>query len=233
MSEEPQPVGRFDWERLVMRAEMPTHLKALALVIAAHANRDGTGIRVGRTLLADILDASEHTVSVNRATLVSTGWLELVKRGGGRGGDGTVNVYRLTDPGPGFLIFRLDPDGNRLVERKVGKRSPRRIEVKSASPQSPVDNSDPADQAPSNDVKPTSHENGFHVKPTNDWSEAGFPLPLLTKTPLLLPLGDPPQLAASKPVENPKRVNGIDPVRAPPLAAVPRPRTQPRKRRKR
>lgn len=233
MSDEPKPVGRFDWERLVDRAEMPKHLKALAYVMAHYANRDGSNVRVGRKLLADILDDSEHTVSTNREALVSMGFLTLIKRGGGRGGDGTVNVYRLTDPGPGFLIFRLDPDGNREIPRKVGKRPRKAIEVKSASPDSPVDNSDPGDLEPGNEVKPGSHENGFHVKRANDWSEAHFPLPVVTRTPLLLPLTDPPQFVAAQPVDNPKAVNGIDPPRAPPVAAVPKPRPQPRKRRKR
>lgn len=233
MSDAPRPVGRFDWERLVMRAEIPTHLKTLALVIATHANRDGTNIRVGRQLLADILDASEHTVSVNRQTLVSMGFLELVKRGGGRAGDGTVNVYRLTDPGPGFLIFRLDPDGNRLIERKVGTRPKRRIDVKSASPESPVDNPDPAGQPSSNDVKPASHENSFHVKPTNDWCEAGFPLPVVTTTPLTPPLRNHLSSPPPEPVENPNRTTQSDPVRAPPTKRGATARSQPRKRRKR
>lgn len=213
---EPQPVGRFDWERLVDRAEMPKHLKALAYLMAHYANNDGSNVRVGRKLLADILDDSEHTVSTNRETLVSMGFLTLVRRGGGRAGAGTVNVYQLTDPGPGFLIFRLDPDGNRLIPRKVGKRPPRRIEGKSASPQSPVDNSDPTEQDPKIDVKPTSPENHFHVKPASDWSEAHFPLPLLTTNPLPLPLGDHPQCVGTRGVDNPKGVNGTDPPRAPP-----------------
>lgn len=232
MSDEPKPVGRFDWERLVMRAEMPTHLKALALVIAAHANNNGTGVRVGRKLLANILDTSERTAEVNRNTLVALGWLTLVKRGGGRGGEGRTNLYRLTDPGIAALVFRLDPDGNRVIERKIGKRPPQRIDAKPTSPQKPVDNPDPADLEPRNEAKPTSHENDFQAKPTTDWSEAHFALPLLTTKPLLLPLGDPPQFAATTAVEKPNGANGIDPPRAPPAKRAAT-RTQTRKRKKR
>lgn len=233
MSDEPRPVGRFDWERLVDRAEMPQHLKATAYVLAHHANNDGSGVRIGRRLLADILDTSERTAEINRGTLVSLGWLRLVKRGGGRGGDGTTNLYRLTDPGPGFLAFRLDPDGNRIVERKTGKRPTRRIDAKPTSPESPVDNSDLGALEPTNEAKPTSHENDFHAKPTTDWSEAHFALPLLTTTPRVS--GFPGYLTCptAGPVDNPDGVNGTDPPRAPPLNGTHRPKPQPRKRRKR
>ncbi len=57
MSDEPQPVGRFDWERLVDRAELPAHLKATAYVLAHHADNDGSNVRCGRERLADITRA--------------------------------------------------------------------------------------------------------------------------------------------------------------------------------
>lgn len=233
MSDEPQPVGRFDWERLVDRAEMPGHLKATAYVLAHHANNDGSHVRCGRERLADILDISTHTAGVNREALVAMGWLRLVKRGGGRNGEGTTSLYQLTDPGPEALIFRLDPDGNRLVPRKAGKRPPKRAEVKPTSPEKPVDNPGSADLGPDGEAKPTSHENEFQVKPVADSGEVGFALPLFTTTPRVSGFSNHPQLAGAWGVDKANGIHGVEPPRAPPAVGAHRPKTQPRKRRKR
>lgn len=230
--DDPKPVGRFDWERLVARAEMPKHLKALAFAIAIHANNDGSSVRVSRRLLADILDDSERTVDVNRQALVSMGFLILVKKGGGTNRGGFVNVYQLADPGPGFLIFRLDPDGNRLIERKVGVSPKRRTDAKSASHQSPVDNHESVDHSAGADAKWASHQGPTEAKPTADRSEAHFALPLLTTNPPLLELGNQLTSAPPLPVDNPNGVTGNDAPRAPPVRRVP-PKPQPRKRKKR
>jgi hypothetical protein len=206
----------------------------LAYVLAHHADNDGSNVRPGTRILADILDDSERTVEMNRQTLVSLGFLKLVKRGGGRNGQGTVNVYQLTDPGPGFLIFRLDPDGKRLIPRKVGKRPGRRIEPKPTSDEFPVDSPVPADLNDSNEPKSASVENDFQPKWNVDPTEAHFGLPLLTTTPLLLALGDHPQLVAARPVDNPEKDHQVEPARSPPANGAHRTRKpQPRKRRKR
>ncbi len=52
----------------------------------------------GEKLLASLVGVSERTVRDAIKRGVAAGYVELVKRGGGRGGRGKANVYRLTLP---------------------------------------------------------------------------------------------------------------------------------------
>lgn len=174
----PADVGRFDWEALIDRAELPKHLKTVAYVLAHRADGDGSHVRPGIALVADILDDSEKTTGDYINRLVELGWLRLVKKGGGTRREGKASVYQLTTPGPAFPM-RLEAKSNiRLIERPKGRKPQRKsdpkptsaqiaaetpTDLKPASPELPVDNL--------TDLKPASGQNPVdnvtELKPTS------------------------------------------------------------------
>lgn len=108
-----RPIGRFEWERLVRRIVMPKEDKFLALMMATWADLDGTRVRPGTRWLMNATGDSERTVR-RHITLLTKQWglIELVSRGGGRGGQGRASEWRLTIPVD--LLERhtlLGPDG--------------------------------------------------------------------------------------------------------------------------
>lgn len=108
-----QPIGRFDWERIVRRIVMPKPAKYLAFVLATYADPNGTRVRPGIEVLAAVTGDSDKTVRRLMGVLrTEFGLLELTSRGGGRGGRGRASEYRLTIPED--LLDRhamLGPDG--------------------------------------------------------------------------------------------------------------------------
>ena len=129
----PEPVTRFEWERLIRRAQVPAGVKLLAFVLATYADPDGTRVRPGVALLASDTGQASATVKRGLAQLRDVyGLLEQVSRGGGRNGKGKAAEYRL--------VFPAD-----LLERVELAPLPRDSEITQMSPQtppSPVDNSD-------------------------------------------------------------------------------------------
>jgi hypothetical protein len=107
-------IGRYEWERLVRRIVMPKDDKFLAFTMATWADPDGTRVRPGLKWLMASTGDSERTVRRHLAALLGHwGLLELVSRGGGRGGTGRTAEYRLTIPAD--LLDRhvlLDPNGD-------------------------------------------------------------------------------------------------------------------------
>lgn len=107
------PIGRYEWERLVRRIVMPAQHKLVALLLATWADPDGSRVRPGLELVAAAMGASEHTARRSvRALAGDWGLIDLVARGGGRGGKGRTAEYRLTIPTD--LLDRvtlLGPDG--------------------------------------------------------------------------------------------------------------------------
>lgn len=223
VQDQPRPIERFDWERLILRADIPKHLKALALAMAVHGNKDGSRVRPGRRLLADIFDDSERTVEIGIKALLDQGLLIQTKRGGGRAGEGKANVYQLSDPGPDRLPMRLDPDGNRLTQKAVKPRPGRRIDPKRTSGEGETETAPGADIDP----KPASVENDFHPKPTTDSPEVHYALTrsalrpttsdhTKTNTPLVVPVGDQLTSRAPDGPSNPNGISGVELTRSPP-----------------
>ncbi|BCN44692.1 helix-turn-helix domain-containing protein [Prescottella equi] len=93
---------RLLWPVAVARSKRKELQGATAgVLIALHYYSDwttGDDARPGQKLLASLVGVSERTVSDALKRGVATGYVELVKRGGGRGGRGKANVYRLTLP---------------------------------------------------------------------------------------------------------------------------------------
>src|SRR5271155_240977 len=119
------PVRRGEWEQVVRRAALPEAAKLIALLMATYANPDGSSVRPGDLLLADLCDWSEKHVREQIKVLRGHGLLECVVASARR----RAAVYQLTFPGEGTVpvAMRVDPSGSRLVERVRGRggRKPR------------------------------------------------------------------------------------------------------------
>jgi hypothetical protein len=112
-----EPLGRFEWERLVRRALIkPPSVKLLGLVMATYASKDGTRVRPGQKRLANVMGTSVSTVERGQRALEALGFIEMTYKGhsAGRGrSGGYASEYRLTIPAD--LLGRipmLDPDEN-------------------------------------------------------------------------------------------------------------------------
>lgn len=100
------PTGRFEWERIVRRLTLPKPVKLLAMILASYADPDGTRVRPGNDVLADVTGDSEKNVRRLLTVLRGLDLVLLVARGGGRGGAGKASEYRLTIPSD--LLDRVD-----------------------------------------------------------------------------------------------------------------------------
>jgi hypothetical protein len=117
------PVGRFDWERIVLRAELSAGTKAVALALATFGDAAGVDIRPGHRRISDALNVNDRSTRGHIDALLDAGLLELVSGGA----PGRAAVYRLTMPADGTLAMRLDPDWRRLIARPShGRRGGRR-----------------------------------------------------------------------------------------------------------
>lgn len=94
-----QPIGRFEWERIIRRIRMPKPLKFLALLLSTYADPDGTRVRPGVVeLMEDTGDGDRHVRRLLGQLRDEYGLIQQVSRGGGRGGKGKAATYRLTIP---------------------------------------------------------------------------------------------------------------------------------------
>ena len=110
-----EPLGRFEWERLVRRALIkPPSIKLLGLVMATYANSDGTRVRPGQKRLANVMGTSISTVERGQRALEALGFIEMTYKGhsAGRGrAGGYASEYRLTIPSDILeRVPMLDPD---------------------------------------------------------------------------------------------------------------------------
>lgn len=127
-----RPIGRYDWERIVLRAELPGSTKAVALTLAVFADATtGTRVRPGEQLLSGALGWTERAVRGHLATLRELGLLERVSRGHTAG---RADEYRLAIPADGTeLPMRLDPEWRRLEPKPEGPKRSRKPVDKSSS----------------------------------------------------------------------------------------------------
>jgi hypothetical protein len=157
VSLELEPIGRYEWERLVRRARLPKPVKLLALVLATYADPDGSRVRPGLPVLASVTGDSERNVGrLLRHLVDDLGLLRQVARGGGRGGKGRASVYRLTIPVD--LLDRLE-----MLSPEDSPPDSPDIQMSSQSDESPVDNH--VDNSVSADTWMSSqsgNENDFH-----------------------------------------------------------------------
>lgn len=97
------PVGRFDWEQIFRGTDVGRAAKAVGLLMATYADKDGGRIFPGVVTLAEQAGVTKVTVIRAHKQLIVAGWIERISKGhsGGRnGGTGQANTYRLTLPLP-------------------------------------------------------------------------------------------------------------------------------------
>jgi hypothetical protein len=142
------PMSRFEWERLIRRMVLAKPVKLVALVLATYADPDGTRVRPGVDVLADVTGDSARNVRRVVTMLRDLDLLTLVSRGGGRGGKGRAAEYRLTVPVD--LLDRVElltpgerqsPDSQVSGESTVNGHVSPDIRMSGRLRRSPVDNS--------------------------------------------------------------------------------------------
>lgn len=104
----PQPIGRFDWERIVRRVQIPSGVKFLALMMATYADPDGSRVHPGVERLARVMGVSEPTVKRSLAVLRSYGLIVLVKQGNRWANQ--ADDYQLAVPSNLLDLPMLDPN---------------------------------------------------------------------------------------------------------------------------
>ena len=103
-----KPMARFEWERIIRRAALPSQVKYLALMAATYGNTDGTSVRPGVERLARVMSVSEPTVKRNLSALRTAGFIERTKQGNRHAKKS--DEYRLTVPSDVLERLALDPD---------------------------------------------------------------------------------------------------------------------------
>jgi hypothetical protein len=116
------PMGRFDWERLIVGLPLPGSVKRAAYALATFADMRGGGVRPGDELLARACGVKERQVQRAKATLIEQGLIEVVSRGGSRMHYATV--YRLTAPTDLLGRVRQDDDGRPYLTSSVTPDTP-------------------------------------------------------------------------------------------------------------
>lgn len=147
----PAGVDRFEWERIVRSirwkgvirvssnlgkdgrptrgAVSPAAVRAVAFVLAQHADPDGTNVRPGDALVAALAEVDIKQVKAVRAALLAHGLLTFVGSGARSRGEG--NHYRLTRPADllarftywGPMDLRTATEDIRRRNRRDRKRS--------------------------------------------------------------------------------------------------------------
>lgn len=137
-----QPLGRYDWNLLILRLDIPTHVKAIAGALAALARADGSNVITTDPCLPAAFDINERQLRRHVAVLHGLKLLEVVEQPGGRGVPKTVDekrrvrnaiVCQLTEPVDGRLPYRLDADFLPIEQRQPGAAPFKAIEASRAA----------------------------------------------------------------------------------------------------
>jgi hypothetical protein len=147
-------LGRFEWERLILRIPMPDMHQRLALILAVFADGDGTRVRPGNEILANVTRKNKRTVIRALTDLREWQLITPTSRGGGRGGKGRTTEYRLTCPTDLLERFDLLPPNLRPAP------------VSGDARESPQNGGSPVDNYPGSVDNPKPH-NGNEVTPVS------------------------------------------------------------------
>lgn len=97
-----QPIGRFEWERILRRIQVSApSVKLVGLMMATYADASGGRVRPGQAKLAAVMGASISTVRRGQSELEELGMLDMIAKGRsyGRGHAGAfASEYRLSIP---------------------------------------------------------------------------------------------------------------------------------------
>ena len=166
--DEDPKVSRYEWERWLRRAILPSSTKLVGFVMATYAARDGSRIFPGVARLAATTGLSERTVRTALGNLRDVGLIERVYPGGRRGVMSFADVHRLAIPAD--LLHRvptLNPEEDALPKRQqlpVGKPSKARPNRQLSASQPATDDAQPAtDDIPTgNGCTPTT-QSSLHI----------------------------------------------------------------------
>lgn len=106
-----RPVGRYEWEAVLRRLELPKEVKYVGFVMATYADPNGTRIRPGAAELAAAVGDAESTLRRRVSFLRKAGLILQTARGGGRNGAGRPTEYRLSLPTDLLEQFEIRPLG--------------------------------------------------------------------------------------------------------------------------
>jgi hypothetical protein len=139
MSERAKPVGRFDWERVILASGLPPRTRLVGLVLAVYADgADGRNVRPGISRLADDCSLPESTVRQHVTALRQLGYIERVRSGSACGRQGRADEYRLTIP-----HHRQPVSGDAWEDRQSASSD---HEVERADDRQPASRTPPASQ---------------------------------------------------------------------------------------
>lgn len=154
-----QPCGRFEWERIVRRCQMPVTTKLTAMIMAQYANRAGAQIRPGVPVLAAVLGLSKRSAERQLAVLRDLGLIEKTSNGGGPRKQAAG--YRLTIPVDLMdRVSLLDPDETTPATQTAAVQ---------------VDNSRHTDGGSSDDSAGELPPSGTELPPSGDRTPANDP----------------------------------------------------------
>jgi hypothetical protein len=105
-----QRTDRFEWERFIRRLRLGTTTKAVALMLAVYADRDGGNIHPGVDRLAAHLECHERTVRRHLTRLAELGLIEKTFSGSSAGRRRLANCWALTLPDDPATRIGLTPD---------------------------------------------------------------------------------------------------------------------------
>ncbi len=116
-----EPVGRFEWERLLRRAQLDFTVMGVGLVLATYADSDGSNVRPGLKRLIAVTGKSRATICRALATLRDLGLIDYVFQASRDGHKDKVDEYRLTMPADlTERIPLLGPDENQVSPMRPG-----------------------------------------------------------------------------------------------------------------
>lgn len=101
-----RPASRFDWERVIRRANLPTTTKLVALLMATYADEDGTSIHPGEELLSRVTGINVRNTRTHVTRLRTVSLLLLVSRADRF--RGRADEYRLVVPVSAEGLAALD-----------------------------------------------------------------------------------------------------------------------------
>ncbi len=113
---------RFEWEQALRRdPDLSAEVTALLLMMATHADPDGSGIRISQQTLANEVRRSPRSVRRHLTTAVDLGWLVVEQRGHRLNDSQTVaSTYRLKRPSADVQVVTgglKDPDPSGQIRR--------------------------------------------------------------------------------------------------------------------
>jgi hypothetical protein len=138
-----QPIGRFEWERILRRIQVSApSVKLVGFTMATYADSSGGRVRPGQTRLAAVMGTSISTVRRGQSELEALGMLEMLTKGRsyGRGHAGAfASEYRLSVPSDLLeAVPMLDPDEENYQAPVTGTSENNRAPVLPSSAELPV-----------------------------------------------------------------------------------------------